>query len=273
MNPAVPLRIVGISGSLRSGSYNTALLRAAAELMPSHMAIEFGEIGDVPLYNRDVEVVGVPEPVQRLRHQVAEADAVLFACPQYNRSLTGALKNAVDWLSRNPLSPIDYKPMAIIGGGGRAGGGPAQAHLREVLGHNRVQIYEGSEVIVPMVWEAFDDELRLVDERVWADLRSLISGFEGHVRHDLRNRPAIVLAGADAATIAPYHRAAIADRRVAVALTEADLAGCVARWNPVAVVGVGGDESLRGAAMASGVPFIAADRPEGLAELLEANAV
>ncbi len=179
------------------------------------------------------------------------------------------MKNAVDWLSRNPLSPIDYKPAAIIGGGGRAGGGPAQAHLREVLGHNRVQIYAESEVIVPMVWEAFDGDLQLVDERAWADLRTLTAGLERHIRHDLRHRPAIVLAGADAEAIAPYHRAVIADYRVAAARSEAELTGCVARWNPAVVVGVGGDESLRAAARASGVPFLGADRPEDLAGVLD----
>ena len=100
-----PIRILGISGSLRTKSYNTALLGAVAEAMPPSMSVRIVDIGDLPLYNRDVEVQGLPGPVSRLRSELSDADAVLFACPEYNWSVTGALKNAIDWLSRNPASP------------------------------------------------------------------------------------------------------------------------------------------------------------------------
>ena len=77
-----PIRILGISGSLRSDSYNTALLRAVGEAMPASMVLSFGQVGDLPLYNRDIEVAGMPASVARLRGQLADADAVLFACPE-----------------------------------------------------------------------------------------------------------------------------------------------------------------------------------------------
>jgi chromate reductase len=255
-----PLRILGISGSLRARSYNTALLAAAAEVMAPTMGLVRGRIDDLPLYNRDVEVQGLPEPVQRLRTQAADADAVLFACPEYNRSITGALKNAVDWLSRNPASPIDHQPAAIIGGGGRAGAARAQSHLRDVLAHNRVQVYEESEVVVPRVWDSFDDDLQLRNDQVWTDLRTLCAGFEADVRRDLAHRPAVVAVGPTPAALADPYRALIADYRVATAFDPASLAAAQERWSPVAVV-VAGDAVVD----ASGLPIVVAgEDPEDL---------
>ncbi len=231
-----PLRILGVSGSLRSASYNTALLRTAGEAMPPAMELEIAPIGDLPLYNGDVEAAGFPEPVVRLRQRLAEADAALFACPEYNWSLTGALKNAIDWLSRNPASPLDHKPAAILGGGGRGGGARAQSHLREVLAHNRVQVYEESEVVVPRVWGAFDTSLRLQDDRVRDDIATLVEGLELHTRRDIANRPAVLAIGGDARRLARAYRALVADYRVVLALEPAALDRQMARWSPVAAV-------------------------------------
>ena len=97
-------RILGISGSLRERSYNTALLREAAELAPPDVEVELFDLSEIPLYNDDVESVGDPEPVAKLRAAVAEADALLFATPEYNRGTSGVLKNAIDWLSRPALA-------------------------------------------------------------------------------------------------------------------------------------------------------------------------
>jgi chromate reductase len=98
------LRVLGISGSLRKGSFNTAALRAALELAPAGVVIDEAEIGDLPLYNDDVRLAGYPPSVARFRAQVADADAVLFVTPEYNYSISGVLKNAIDWASRPPNS-------------------------------------------------------------------------------------------------------------------------------------------------------------------------
>lgn len=126
-----PIRVVGISGSLRAGSYNSAALRAAVALAPDGMTIETAAIGDLPLYNDDVRAAGYPAAVQRFRDQLSAADAILFVTPEYNYSIPGVLKNAIDWASRPPSQPFDNKPVAIMGasGGvlGTAGAIPAPA--------------------------------------------------------------------------------------------------------------------------------------------------
>ncbi len=240
---ARPLRILGISGSLRQRSYNTALLRAAGEALSEGTVFEIAAISDLPLYNRDVEVEGLPEPVRRIRAHMSDADAVLFACPEYNWSITGALKNLIDWASRNPASPLDYKPAGIIGGGGRGGAARAQAHFREVLMHNRVQVLEDAEVLIPGIWDAFDDDLHLTDDRVRADVEIFIGAFEDHVRRDLSHRPAIVMLGSDPDVMGRAVRTLVADYRVAAAYSEDDALALVDRWDPAAVVIGGGVEA------------------------------
>ena len=150
-------RVVGISGSLRRDSYNTQLLQVAAEVAPEGVDVEFADISDLPLYNADIErEQGLPEAVQRLRAQLSEADGVLFATPEYNYSITGAMKNAIDWASRRP-SPLDEKPAAIMGTGGRSGTARAQRHLRDILAHNDVQVVNQPEVALPGAWKLFSD--------------------------------------------------------------------------------------------------------------------
>ena len=108
-----PMRVLGISGSLRKGSYNTAALRAAGELMPDDMELELADLNGLPMYNADDEKAhGVPTSVEALRQQVAAADCLLIATPEYNYSITGAPKNAIDWLSRPRDPPINLMPAA-----------------------------------------------------------------------------------------------------------------------------------------------------------------
>ena len=128
-------KILGISGSLRERSYNTALLRAAAELVPPDAEIELFDLAAIPLYNDDVESAGDPAPVAELRAAVAEADALLLATPEYNRGTSGVLKNAIDWLSRPALaSVLRWKPVAIMGASsGRGGTRRAQQQVRDAL--------------------------------------------------------------------------------------------------------------------------------------------
>ena len=128
------MKIIGISGSLRAGSYNTAALRAAIELAPAEVTVETAEISDLPFYNDDIRLAGYPPQVQRFRDQLATADAILFVTPEYNYSIPGVLKNAIDWASRPPSQPFDGKPVGIMGAsGGVLGTARAQYQLRQML--------------------------------------------------------------------------------------------------------------------------------------------
>lgn len=131
------MRVLGISGSLRRDSFNSALLRAAAERLPGGAElVEYGGLGEVPPYDEDVERAGVPAAVEALREAVRGADAVLIATPEYNSSIPGQLKNALDWVSRPAgKSALNGKPAAVVGAStGMFGAVWAQAELRKVLG-------------------------------------------------------------------------------------------------------------------------------------------
>ena len=123
------IAVLGICGSLRRGSYNMSALRAAIALKPADMTVTVADIAQIPLYNEDVRQQGFPPPVETLRRQIAAADALLFACPEYNYSMAGVLKNAIDWASRPPDQPFAGKPCAIIG----AAAGMAAARGRSTI--------------------------------------------------------------------------------------------------------------------------------------------
>jgi chromate reductase len=172
-----PIRVIGIAGSLRQGSYNRALLRAAAELAPSN-GIELIEHDPSPLpfYDADLEAAGDPEPVAKLRSAVREADGLLLATPEYNRGTSAVLKNALDWLSRPALaSVLRWKPVAIMGASsGRGGTRRAQQQLREALLFPGAHVPDEPEVAVPLAWEHFDADLELTNEQTRAALDSLL---------------------------------------------------------------------------------------------------
>jgi chromate reductase, NAD(P)H dehydrogenase (quinone) len=131
------MRVLGISGSLRRGSYNHALLREAAERLPAGAElVEFDRLAEIPPYDADVEAEGVPEPVEALRQAMREADAVIVATPEYNHSIPGVLKNALDWASRPAgQSALTGTPAAVVGAStGMFGAVWAQAETRKVLG-------------------------------------------------------------------------------------------------------------------------------------------
>jgi chromate reductase len=159
------MRVVGVSGSLRKGSFNTAALRAATELAPPGMTIEAAEIGDLPLYNEDVRQAGFPPAAERLREQFRGADAILFVTPEYNYSVSGVLKNAIDWASRPPDQPFDGKPVAIMGASpGMLGTGRAQYHLRQMLVFLNALPVNKPEVMIAQANKKFDETGRLTDE-------------------------------------------------------------------------------------------------------------
>lgn len=173
MTESRQFKVLGVSGSLREGSYNTMLLRAAAEVAPGGMTLEIADISDLPLYNADIErEEGFPGSVRRFRDQLDEADGVLFATPEYNYSVTGAMKNAIDWASRRP-SPLDYKPAAILGAGGGSGTARAQRHLRDILKHNDLRVVTEPEVLVARARQFFSDG-RLADATIRDEIRSLL---------------------------------------------------------------------------------------------------
>lgn len=156
------MKILGISGSLRKASWNTAALRAAAELLPEHQ-LSIAEIGDLPLMNQDLEQGGTfPAPVERLRGEVAEADALLFATPEYNASIPAPLKNAIDWISRGG-NTWGGKPAAIIGvSPGALGTSRAQYPLRQTLGVLNMHLLGQPEVFIGGAAQKFQDG-KLVD--------------------------------------------------------------------------------------------------------------
>src|SRR5258705_12149404 len=129
------LKVLGITGSLRKASYNTAALRACAELLPKGMSMRITSIADLPMFNQDVFDAGLPDPVKRFRTEVAQADGLLIAAPEYNFSVSGVLKNAIDWGSRPPQQVFLEKPVAIFSAtGGPLGGARVQYDLRRILG-------------------------------------------------------------------------------------------------------------------------------------------
>src|ERR687884_650292 len=115
MSDAGGIKVLAICGSLRKQSYNMAALRVAIAQKPPGMVIEVADISQIPLYNEDVRQQGFPPTVETLRRQIKEADALLFACPEYNYSMSGVLKNAIDWASRPPDQPFAGKAVAMFG--------------------------------------------------------------------------------------------------------------------------------------------------------------
>ena len=159
------MTILGISGSLRKGSFNTAALRAARELAPEGVAIEIADISQIPLYNDDVRAQGFPPAVERFREQIRAADALLFASPEYNYSISGVLKNAIDWASRPPHQPLAGKPAAILGAsGGPAGTARSQYHLRQVGVFVDLKFVNKPEVMIAGAQDRFDAEGKLIHE-------------------------------------------------------------------------------------------------------------
>jgi chromate reductase len=168
------IHILGISGSLRRTSYNTALLHAAADLLPAGATLEILTLAEIPLFNQDEETP-LPPAVRAFKDLIAAADAVIFATPEYNASLPGVLKNAIDWASRPPDRVLDGKLAAIIGAStGQFGTLRAQLHLRQILSHINMQVVNKPEVYVMQAKSKFDADGRLTDETTRNFIRELL---------------------------------------------------------------------------------------------------
>ena len=170
------MRLLAISGSLRRGSLNTALLRAAGGLLPPGVrVVHLGDLASIPPYDEDLDVHPVPAAVAALRHEITAADGLLFATPEYNASIPGQLKNAVDWASRPfPANALRGRPAAVIGAStGIFGAVWAQAELRKVLTTAGADVLD-LELVIADAPAAFDAEGRL-DDLVRADLGAVIA--------------------------------------------------------------------------------------------------
>jgi chromate reductase len=162
------VRAVALIGSLRAGSWNRALWRAALTAAPEGLVLEEAPIADLPLYNGDLHPPAAPDwpaPAARLRAQLARADAVLFVSPEYNYSVPGVLKNAIDWASRAPDPPMNDKPAAVMGATtGMWGTTRMQYHLRQVGVFTNLHFLNRPEMFVARAPEKFGPDGTLTDE-------------------------------------------------------------------------------------------------------------
>src|SRR6516225_1769913 len=180
MSNAKGTNVLAICGSLRAGSYNKAALRTAIEVKPPGMTIETADIGSFPLYNEDVLARGYPPPVETLRRQIAAADALLFVTPEYNYSIPGVLKNAIDWASRPPDQPFAGKPVAMMGAGaGMAGTARAQYDLRKCCVFLDMHPLNKPEVLIGQAQTKFDADGRFTDEVGRGLIRDLMANLTG----------------------------------------------------------------------------------------------
>ena len=181
-------RILGISGSLRAGSFNTALLRAAQDLAGDGIELGIATLHGIPVYDGDLEArEGSPPAVAALKEQIIAADGVLLATPEYNNGVPGGLKNAIDWLSRPPADiprVFANKPFAVIGASpGPFGTVLSQAAWLPILRHLGTRFWSGGRLLVPKAALAFDAGGKLIDEAVAGQLSGLVKGFAAFAAH------------------------------------------------------------------------------------------
>jgi chromate reductase, NAD(P)H dehydrogenase (quinone) len=174
--------VVGIAGSLRAGSYNAALLRAAAQLMPTGHSLEIATIKGIPLYDGDVEASeGIPQLVTALKDRIAASDGLLLVTPEYNNGIPGVFKNAIDWLSRPPADiprVFGNRPTAVIGASpGGFGTILAQNAWLPVLGTLGTRPWFGRRLLVSRAGSVFNDAGELVDEKMKAQLQQFLHDF------------------------------------------------------------------------------------------------
>lgn len=174
--------LIGISGSIRRGSYNSALLRTAVTLMPAGAELRIESIADFPLYNGDEEAAhGIPEPAARVREAIAAAEGLLLVTPEYNSSMPGVAKNAFDWLSRprdDVARVFKNKPVAIAGASPNPGGTElSQSAWLPVFRTLGADVWAGETLAVPYAEQVFDEKSRITDTGVRDALRKFVASF------------------------------------------------------------------------------------------------
>lgn len=176
------MKLLGLSGSLRKEAHNRYLLREAARLAGAEVYVEADL--DLPLFNEDLEAGGTPSAVARLADQIGAADAVLMSTPEYNKGMSGVLKNALDWISRIKGRPLSGKPVAIMSSAaGRSGGERAQAMLRQSLVAFNPRLALGPEIHIAGHFREFDEEHHLTNERYRHDITRLMDALKQEVAH------------------------------------------------------------------------------------------
>jgi chromate reductase, NAD(P)H dehydrogenase (quinone) len=176
------VRILGIAGSLRRGSYNRGLIRAAQELTPEGATFETFDVRSLPHYDGDLDALMEPAPVAALKDAIRSADAIVIATPEYNHGVPGPLKNAIDWASRPAAaSVLAGKPIAIMGAGGRSGTSHAQEQLRKHLRSTRSEVLEVPVLAISHAWEHFDDNGNLIDLELHDQVGELMQNLANRV--------------------------------------------------------------------------------------------
>lgn len=180
------IRLLGVSGSLREASFNTALLRAAAKVLPEGVSLEVATLNGIPLYDGDLEAAqGIPDAVVALRERVLACDGLLLASPEYNNGIPGVFKNAIDWLSRGEEAKRVFgdRPVAVIGASpGGFGTILAQAAWLPVLRTLGTRSWHGGRLMVSRAGKVFDGNGELVDDAVREQLRTFLAGFAAFAR-------------------------------------------------------------------------------------------
>lgn len=174
-------RIIAISGSLRKGSFNTALLHAAKELMPAGVELQIASIEGIPLFNEDVEKLGAPAVVNTLKDQFAAADGILISTPEYNNSIPGVLKNAIDWISRpgaDMAKVFHGKPFALMGASPSGFGTlNAQTAWLPIIRYFKLRPCFANAIYVSAAHEKFDANLKLTDEMTLTNLKKFLNDY------------------------------------------------------------------------------------------------
>ncbi|MCY4085757.1 MAG: NAD(P)H-dependent oxidoreductase [Actinomycetia bacterium] len=178
-----PLNVLGIAGSLRRASVNRGLLRAAVAEAPPSVRLSVFDLAPIPLYNGDVEAEGDPPSVAQLKRRILSSDALLLATPEYNRGMTGVMKNALDWASRPPEQALAGKPVAIVGATpGGFGTRASQFQARQILGNPGACVLPKPEVWVSNANDKFDEHGGLTDQATRGSLVDLLLALEAFAR-------------------------------------------------------------------------------------------
>jgi len=190
VNTQASFQVLGICGSLRVKSYNMAALKTAGELMPPGLKLHITSIADLPIYNFDVQEKGFPASVTKLRDEILKADALLFASPENNWSVSASLKNAIDWMSRFQPQPFQNKPAAVFSAtGGPVGGARGQYDLRRILSGLGVLWLARPEVFIGMAASKFGPDGKLTDETTRKFLTDQMIAFEDWIKRMKRAFP------------------------------------------------------------------------------------
>jgi chromate reductase len=172
------MTLLGITGSLRSASYNTLLLRTVGTMLPNDVNFSFTGLRNIPMFDQDLEQQGNPQSVQALKEAIAQADGIVIATPEYSRGIPGALKNALDWISRGPVRPLSGKPVIVMSASTSPFGGiRAQTELRQLLTHMNAMVIHSPEVAVAAANTKFDENGTFIDEKGRTIMSTLLTSF------------------------------------------------------------------------------------------------